>query len=78
MNKEKIDAKVEKLIEKGKKKGTLTIEEVSDKLASLNAEEIDEIMEKIKSEGIKIVDTIIAISISINVKARFFIITPPH
>ena len=60
MNKEKIDAKVEKLIEKGKKKGTLTIEEVSDKLASLNAEEIDEIMERIKSEGIKIVDTIVA------------------
>ena len=60
MNKEKIDAKVEKLIGKGKKKGTLTIEEVSDKLSSLNAEEIDEIMEKIKSEGIKIVDNIIA------------------
>lgn len=60
MNKEKIEAKVEKLIEKGKKKGTLTIEEVSDKLASLNAEEIDEIMERIKSEGIKIVDTIVA------------------
>ena len=60
MNKEKIDQKVEKLIEKGKKKGTLTIEEVSDKLSSLNAEEIDEIMEKIKGEGIKIVDTIVA------------------
>ena len=60
MNKEKIDLKIEKLIEKGKKKGTLTIEEVSDKLASLGAEEIDEVMEKVKAEGIKIVDTIVA------------------
>lgn len=60
MNKEKIDQKVEKLIEKGKKKGTLTIEEVSDKLASLNAEEIDEVMERLKAEGIKVIDTIVA------------------
>ncbi len=60
MNKEKIQQKVVKLIEKGKKKGNLTIEEVSDKLSSLNAEEIDEIMEKIKAEGIKIIDTIVA------------------
>lgn len=60
MNKEKLEQKIEKLIAKGKKKGTLTTEEVSDKLATLTAEEIDEIMEKIQAEGIKIVDTIVA------------------
>ena len=60
MNKEKLEQKIEKLIAKGKKKGTLTTEEVSDKLATLTAEEIDEIMEKIQTEGIKIVDTIVA------------------
>ena len=60
MNREKLEQKIEKLIAKGKKKGTLTTEEVSDKLATLTAEEIDEIMEKIQAEGIKIVDTIVA------------------
>lgn len=60
MNKEKIEQKIEKLVAKGKKKGTLTTEEVSDKLATLSPEEIDEVMEKIQSEGIKIVDTIVA------------------
>jgi len=60
MNKEKIEQKIEKLVAKGKKKGTLTTEEVSDKLATLSPEEIDEVMEKLQSEGIKIVDTIVA------------------
>lgn len=60
MNKEKIEQKIEKLVAKGKKKGTLTTEEVSDKLATLSPEEIDEVMEKIQAEGIKIVDTIVA------------------
>ncbi len=60
MNKEKFEQKLEKLIEKGKKKGTLSTEEVSDKLASFSPEEIDEVMDKIQAEGIKIVDTIVA------------------
>ena len=51
MNKEKIEQKIEKLVAKGKKKGTLTTEEVSDKLATLSPEEIDEVMEKIQAEG---------------------------
>lgn len=60
MKKEKLEQKISKLIEKGKKKGTLTTEEVSDKLATLTAEEIDEVMEKIQAENIKIVDNIVA------------------
>lgn len=59
-NKEKVDLKIEKLIEKGKKKGTLTIEEVSDKLSMLNAEEIDEVLERLKGDGIRIVETTVA------------------
>ena len=60
MKKEKLEQRISKLIEKGKKKGTLTTEEVSDKLATLTAEEIDEVMEKIQAENIKIVDNIVA------------------
>ncbi|MBQ8468591.1 MAG: RNA polymerase sigma factor RpoD [Clostridia bacterium] len=60
MNREKFEQKLEKLIAKGKKKGTLTTEEVSDKLATFSPEEIDEVMERLQAEKIKIVDTIVA------------------
>jgi len=60
MNREKFEQKLEKLIAKGKKKGTLTTEEVSDKLATFSPEEIDEVMDRLQAENIKIVDTIVA------------------
>lgn len=60
ISKEKIDQKIARLIEKGKKKGTLTIEEVSDKFSTLESEEVDELLERIKAEGIKLVEATVA------------------
>jgi RNA polymerase primary sigma factor len=60
VNKEKADQKIEKLIEKGKKSGSLTSEEISDKLAALSSEEFDEALEKLKKEGIKIIENMVA------------------
>ncbi len=60
INKEKVDQKIERLIEKGKKKGMLTIEEVSDKFSTLEAEEVDALLERLKGEGIKIVEATVA------------------
>lgn len=55
--KEKIELEINKLIEHAKVKGSITIEEVSERFAKLNTEEIDDILEKIKAAGIDLVET---------------------
>lgn len=52
--KEKIDLEVEKIIELGKKNGEISMEEVTEKFANLNPEEIEEVLKKISDSGIKI------------------------
>ena len=48
---------INKVIEHAKVKGTITIEEVSERFAKLNTEEIDEILQKISEAGIELVET---------------------
>ncbi len=55
--KEKIELEINKLIEHAKVKGSITIEEVSERFAKLNTEEIDDILEKIKAAGIELIET---------------------
>ena len=55
--KEKIELEINKLIEHAKVKGSITIEEASERFAKLNTEEIDDILEKIKAAGIDLVET---------------------
>lgn len=55
--KEKIELEINKLIEHAKVKGSITIEEVSERFAKLNTEEIDDILEKIKAAGIDLIET---------------------
>jgi len=57
IKKEKIEQELNRMIEKAKKKGTITIEEVSERFAKLNTEEIDEILQKFSDAGIEIVET---------------------
>ncbi len=57
--KPKIEAEINKIIENGKKTGSINIEEVSERFAKLDAGEIDEILEKIKESGIKLVENTI-------------------
>lgn len=57
--KEKIELEINKLIEHAKVKGSITIEEVSERFAKLNTEEIDDILEKIKAAGIDLVETML-------------------
>jgi RNA polymerase primary sigma factor len=52
--KEKIDLEVEKIIEIGKKKGEISMDTVTERFATLNPEEIDEVLKKITDSGIKI------------------------
>ena len=52
--KEKIDLEVEKMIEIGKKKGEISMDTVTERFATLNPEEIDEVLKKITDSGIKI------------------------
>ena len=55
--KEKIEQEINKVIELARKKGSITIEEVSERFAKLNTEEIDEILQKISDAGIELVET---------------------
>ena len=57
--KSKVEAEINKIIETGKRTGSINIEEVSERFAKLNAEEIDEILEKIKNSGVKLVENTI-------------------
>ena len=53
----KIENEINRVIEKAKKRGSITIEEVSESFAKLNAEQIDEILNRIQQEGIKLIET---------------------
>ena len=57
--KSKVEAEINKIIENGRRTGSINIEEVSERFAKLNAEEIDEILEKIKNSGVKLVENTI-------------------
>lgn len=52
--KEKIDLEVEKIIEIGKKKGEISMDTVTEKFASLNPDEIEEVLKRIADSGIKV------------------------
>ena len=59
MKKEKIEIEVNKLIEQAKKTGVIAVDEVSDRFAKLNAEEIESILETIQAAGIKLIENTI-------------------
>jgi len=52
----KVEAEINKVIEMGKKSGSINIEDVSERFAKLNAEEIDEILQRIQESGVKIIE----------------------
>ena len=54
---QKINQEIDRVIEKAKKKGSVTMEELSVSFAKLNADQIDEILARIQSEGIKLLET---------------------
>ena len=54
--KPKIVAEVNKIIEVGKKAGSINIEEVAERFAKLSADELDEIFSLIQENGIKLVE----------------------
>ena len=55
---ERVDGEIEKLIERGKKRGYITYDEVNDLLPDeiISPEKIDEILAKVDDEGISLVD----------------------
>jgi len=57
---EKIEQEVNKFIESIKKRGQVTIDEVSERFAKLSADEIENVLAKIRDSGIDIQETIIA------------------
>ncbi len=57
--KPKIEAEVNKIIETGKKAGSINIEDVSERFAKLGTDEIDEILQMIKDSGVKLVENTI-------------------
>ena len=54
---QKINQEIDRVIEKAKKKGSVTMEELSVSFAKLNADQIDEILSRIQAEGIKLLET---------------------
>lgn len=57
--KPKVEAEVNKIIETGKKAGSINIEDVSERFAKLGTDEIDEILQMIKDSGVKLVENTI-------------------
>ena len=53
----KINQEIERVIEKAKKKGSVTMEELAVSFAKLNADQIDEILARLQQEGIKLLET---------------------
>ena len=54
---QKLKMEIERVIEKAKKKGSVTMEELSVSFSKLNADQIDEILARIQEEGIKLLET---------------------
>ena len=57
--KERIDLEVEKIIELGKKNGSISMDVVTEKFEKLNPDEIEEVLKKISDSGIKINEDVI-------------------
>ena len=53
----KIQNEINRVLEKAKKKGSVTMEELADSFAKLNADQIDGILTRIQEEGIKLLET---------------------
>ncbi len=54
---QKIQNEINRVLEKAKKKGSVTMEELADSFSKLNADQIDEILARIQEEGIKLLET---------------------
>ena len=56
---EKLNQEINRFIENIKKKGEVTVEEVSEKFAKFSADEIEEILQRIRDNGIEIHETLL-------------------
>ena len=54
---QKIKQEIERVIEKAKKKGSVTMEELAGSFSKLNADQIDEILARLNEEGVKLLET---------------------
>ncbi len=54
---QKIQNEINRVLEKAKKKGSVTMEELADSFSKLNADQIDEILARIQESGIKLLET---------------------
>lgn len=54
---QKIQAEINRVLEKAKKKGSVTMEELAESFSKLNTDQIDEILARIQQEGIKLLET---------------------
>lgn len=54
--KAKVEAEINKVIEIGRRTGSINIEDVSERFAKLNADEIDEVLARIKESGVKLIE----------------------
>ena len=54
---QKMQNEINRVLEKAKKKGSVTMEELADSFSKLNADQIDEILARIQEEGIKLLET---------------------
>ena len=57
LRQQKIQNEINRVLEKAKKKGSVTMEELADSFSKLNADQIDEILARIQEEGIKLLET---------------------
>lgn len=54
---QKIQTEINRVLEKAKKKGSVTMEELAESFSKLNTDQIDEILARIQQEGIKLLET---------------------
>ncbi len=54
---QKIQNEINRVLEKAKKKGSVTMEELADSFSKLNTDQIDEILARIQEEGIQLLET---------------------
>ena len=54
---EKLEQEIQKIIEIGKKKGELSMDEVAERFSKLNIDEVDEILSRIQEAGVNLIET---------------------
>ena len=54
---EKLELEIQKVIEIGKKKGELSMDEVAERFSKLNIDEVDEILNRIQEAGVNLIET---------------------